>query len=77
MVLYESPSRVVETLRDACHVLGNRPVALACELTKMFEAVWRGALCGAIAYLEETGPRGEYAVVIGGVERATGTTGDA
>ncbi|MBN1642174.1 MAG: rRNA small subunit methyltransferase 1, partial [Anaerolineae bacterium] len=78
LVLYESPARVIDTLRDAHDVLGDRAVALACELTKMFEAVWRGALEGAIAHLEATGPRGEYAIVIGGAEECgCGTSGDA
>ena len=44
----------------------DRPVALARELTKLHEEVWRGTLADAAAHLAETAPRGEYAVVLGG-----------
>lgn len=66
LVLYESPKRVLDTLRDARDVLGSRQVAVACELTKLYEQVWRGDLDGAIAYLEADPPRGEYVLIIGG-----------
>jgi 16S rRNA (cytidine1402-2'-O)-methyltransferase len=66
LVFYESPHRLREFLADALAVYGDRPAAVANELTKMFESVRRGALTELIAQLEETEPRGEYVVVIGG-----------
>lgn len=66
LALYESPHRLIDTLRDAC-VLGERPVALCNELTKLYEEVWRGPLSEAIVRLEKEPPRGEYVIVIGGV----------
>lgn len=67
LVFYESPHRLRDFLADALAVYGDRPAALANELTKMFESVRRGRLSELIDFLEEQEPRGEYVVVIGGV----------
>ena len=67
LLIYESPRRVQATLANALAVLGNRPVALCRELTKLYEEVWRGDLESALAHLEKIPPRGEYTLVIGGV----------
>jgi 16S rRNA (cytidine1402-2'-O)-methyltransferase len=45
---------------------GQRRVALARELTKLHEQVWRGTLGDALAHLAEQPPRGEYVVVLEG-----------
>ena len=66
LVLYESPNRLLATLRDARAALGERRVAVCNELTKLYENTWRGSLSGAIAALEDHAPRGEYVIVIGG-----------
>ena len=68
LVLYESPKRLLDTLRDAQAVLSDRPVAVACELTKLYEETWRGDIAGAISHFEANAPRGEYVVVIQGAE---------
>lgn len=65
LVFYESPHRLREFLEDALTVYGERPAAVANELTKLFESVRRGTLSELIATLAETEPRGEYVVVIG------------
>ncbi len=67
LIFYESPYRLKAFLADALVVYGNRPAALANDLTKLFEAVWRGSISGLIARLETEEPRGEYTVVIGGL----------
>ena len=67
VVLYEAPHRVQETVADLAAVCGgDRPVALARELTKLHEEVWRGTLNEAVAHLTDRAPRGEYVVVVGG-----------
>lgn len=66
LVFYESPHRLGDFLTDALAIYGDRPAAVANELTKMFESVRRGRLSELIAYFSETEPRGEYVVVIGG-----------
>ena len=63
VVLYEAPHRVVRTIADLIEVCGpDRPVAVARELTKLYETIVRGTL-GSIELGE---PRGEYVIVLGG-----------
>ncbi len=67
VVLYESPNRLVDTLRDLAAIAGStRPVAVARELTKHFEEIKRGTLEEVAAYYENTPPRGEIVIVLGG-----------
>lgn len=64
VVLYEAPHRLAATLEDLARVVGpERRVALARELTKRFEEVWRGTVGEARSRPE---PRGEYVVVLEG-----------
>ncbi len=66
-VIYEAPARVARTVADLAGVCGpDRGVALARELTKLFEQVWRGTLGGAGEWLAGKEPRGEWVVVLGG-----------
>ena len=67
LVFYESPHRLVAFLEDALAVYGDRPAALANELTKLYESVQRGPLSELITLFTEKEPRGEYVVVIEGV----------
>jgi len=66
IVLYESPRRCAETLRDLYAALGDRRVAVARELTKAFEEVFRGTLAEAAARYEASPPRGEITIVVAG-----------
>ena len=66
-VLYEAPHRLAATVADLAEACGpDRRVALARELTKLFEETWRGTLTEAIAHVEAVAPRGEYTIVLGG-----------
>jgi 16S rRNA (cytidine1402-2'-O)-methyltransferase len=47
-------------------VLGDREIAVARELTKMHEEIYRGSLSAARAYFEEQTPRGEFTLVVAG-----------
>jgi 16S rRNA (cytidine1402-2'-O)-methyltransferase len=65
-VLFEAPGRVAATLADLGAVCGgDRPVAVARELTKLHEEVWRGTLEGAAAWAAG-GLRGEVVLVVAG-----------
>jgi 16S rRNA (cytidine1402-2'-O)-methyltransferase len=67
LVFYEAPHRLAATLTDLCAVLGAwRRVAVARELTKLHEEIWRGHLNEAAAWATETPPRGEIALVVQG-----------
>src|SRR5580698_3082235 len=66
LVFFESPRRLVEMLTDLAAELGDRPAAVARELTKLYETVRRGALAELAAhYGGEEPPRGEIVVLVG------------
>ncbi|MDQ1444257.1 MAG: rRNA (cytidine1402-2-O)-methyltransferase [Acidimicrobiaceae bacterium] len=66
-VLYEAPHRVAQTVRDLADACGPlRRVALARELTKLHEEVFRGSLAGAVEHVDAHEPRGEYVIVLDG-----------
>jgi 16S rRNA (cytidine1402-2'-O)-methyltransferase len=68
LVCFESPHRLLATLRDAMDVLGaERPMAAARELTKRFEEVVRGSIHEVLAHFERAGCRGEFTLVFGGL----------
>lgn len=76
LVAFEAPHRLLESLEDMEAVLGNRPIAVCRELTKMFEEVWRGTISGAREYFSTTEPRGEFTLVIGGAAEQARWTKD-
>jgi len=64
-VMYEAPHRVERTVTDLADVCGGqRAIAIARELTKIYESVWRGSLDAAVAHIGSTAPRGEYVIVL-------------
>lgn len=66
LVFFESPHRVAEMLADAAAMLGNRPAAVARELTKFYEEVRRNDLPAlAASYAGASAPKGEIVVLIG------------
>lgn len=63
VVLFESPHRLRKTLKELAEALGEEhPVAVARELTKRHEEIFRGTLAEALAHFEE--PRGEFVLVL-------------
>jgi 16S rRNA (cytidine1402-2'-O)-methyltransferase len=67
VVVFESPHRLLASLDDALAVLGNRPAAVARELTKAHEEVLRGPLSELLAELRSRDRLlGEFVLVIGG-----------
>jgi 16S rRNA (cytidine1402-2'-O)-methyltransferase len=68
LVAFEAPHRLLASLADLKAVLGDRRIAAARELTKMYEEVWRGSVSQALAHFEENPPRGEFTLVIEGAE---------
>ena len=69
LIFFESANRVEDSLKDILDVLGDRPMALARELTKMFEDIWRGNVSELYARLQSDGaPKGEIVLVIEGAK---------
>ncbi len=66
IVLFESPHRVADSLKDLYDGLGDRPAALVRELTKIYESATRGSLSELLERANEEPPRGEIVLVIGG-----------
>jgi len=66
MVFFESPRRIVDSLGDIYAVLGNRPVAVVRELTKVHEEVLRGNVQEIMDRLGNRQIKGEITLVLGG-----------
>jgi len=69
LIFYESPYRLHAFLQDALAVYGDRPAAVANDLTKKFELVDRGRLSELIPRYADQKLRGEFTVVIAGSEK--------
>lgn len=77
-VLFEAPHRLARTLADLAQACGgDRRVAVARELTKLHEQVWRGTLDEAVAWVAERDPPGEIVVVLDGAPPAAPVDDDA
>jgi 16S rRNA (cytidine1402-2'-O)-methyltransferase len=67
VLLHESPQRLAATLEELADACGpDRQVAVARELTKLHEEVWRGTLADAVKWFSQGVVRGEVVVVLGG-----------
>ena len=66
MCLYEAPSRLLKTLKSIDSELGDRPIAVVREATKMFEEVFRGTAAAAIEHFSQGTVRGEIVIVLHG-----------
>lgn len=65
LVLFEAPTRVAAAIEDIRTTLPGRPVALARELTKRFEEVWRGSPEDIAARLVASPAKGEIVLLVG------------
>ena len=74
LVFFCSPHRLEADLRSLIGALGDRPAALARELTKLHEEVRRGYLTELLEGLAAEPARGEMVLVVGGAGRGAGAT---
>ena len=65
LVFYEAPHRLMDCLDDIEAVLGDRPIAVARELTKLYEEIYRGTVHSAREHFSDE-VRGEVTLVVGG-----------
>ncbi|MFQ3549011.1 MAG: 16S rRNA (cytidine(1402)-2'-O)-methyltransferase [Armatimonadota bacterium] len=66
LVFYESPHRLIKTLQNIYDVFGDRKIAVARELTKIYEQTIRGNICEVISLLENRDIKGEIVIVVEG-----------
>ena len=66
MIFYEAPHRLTSFLKDLFSAFGNRPFALARELSKIHEEVIRSNLADIEEIVDRDTIRGELVVVVGG-----------
>ena len=67
MVFYESPHKLIKTLKDFISVFGaSRKVSVSRELSKLYEETVRGSIAEALEHFENNAPRGEFVLVLQG-----------
>ena len=69
LIFLETPHRLKPALVDLLATLGDRQIAIARELTKLHEQVFRGKISAALAYYTDREILGEITLVIGGYEQ--------
>ena len=67
------PHKLPYTLADLLSVLGDRPIALCRELTKLHEEVLVTTLAEAVEKYTDEAPRGEFVLIVGGAEKQEDT----
>lgn len=68
IVIYESPYRATDTLKELYELLGDRDAALVREITKLYEETVRGKLAELYDSFREKAPKGECVIVIAGAK---------
>jgi 16S rRNA (cytidine1402-2'-O)-methyltransferase len=66
LIFLETPHRLLAALEDLQGGLGDRSLAVARELTKLHEEIFRGKISEARDHFSEQAPRGEFTLVVGG-----------
>ena len=67
IIIYESPYRLLKTLNDLKDFFKNRNIAIIKELTKIYENTYRGTISDLIIQLEKINIKGEYIIIIQGL----------
>jgi 16S rRNA (cytidine1402-2'-O)-methyltransferase len=65
LIWHEAPHRLAEALADLAAAFGDRPAAVARELTKRFEEVRRGTVAELAAHYAAEPARGEITLLLG------------
>ena len=66
LIFFESPHRLLETMEDIKDYFGERRIALAREMTKVYEELIETTISEAIEMYESLNPRGEFTLIVGG-----------
>ncbi len=76
-IFYESPFRIVKTVKALAELDPAAPICVARELTKVFETYHRGSAAELAAAFEKQPPKGEMVLLIGGVNAPRSTSADS
>ncbi len=69
MIIYESPLRLVKTLRELAEACGaDREASVSREISKVHEQTVHGTLAELIAHFEAEPPRGEIVIILAGAQ---------
>jgi len=66
ILAFEAPHRLIQSLEDVELVMGDRQMAIAREMTKTHEEIWRGRVNHARRHFSACPPRGEFTLVVAG-----------
>jgi 16S rRNA (cytidine1402-2'-O)-methyltransferase len=75
IVIYEAPHRLLKALAAIRDAWGDRNIAVARELTKVHEEVFRGTIGSAIEHFTGHRPQGELTLVVAGAAARRGAGG--
>ncbi len=64
IIIFESPHRVIRTLKDIQNYWGNRIVSVCRELTRMYEETFIGTVTDAEFYFTKSKPKGEFVLLV-------------
>jgi 16S rRNA (cytidine1402-2'-O)-methyltransferase len=63
MIYYESPHRLLSTLKDMQEILAGQEIVVAREITKKFEEIKRGVPEALLSYFKESNIKGEFVII--------------
>ncbi len=66
LIFLEAPHRLKDTLAELAEAFPTRQIAVARELTKLHEEVFRGTVHQALEYFTSNEQRGEFTLVLSG-----------
>ncbi|MDP3785222.1 MAG: 16S rRNA (cytidine(1402)-2'-O)-methyltransferase [bacterium] len=64
VIIFESPHRILKTLKEFRSAAGERRVNIGRELTKIYEEIFRGKISEALEYFKGERVRGEFVLVL-------------
>lgn len=68
-IIYETPHRVLKTLKKICEINQDTKILLARELSKIYEEYLEDTASNMVKYIEENGIKGEIVLIITPVKK--------
>lgn len=68
LIFYESPHRIIKTLENILNILGNRQISISREISKRYEAIYRGQIEDIKKQLVDI--KGEFVIIVDGDKEA-------